>query len=133
MVVAMVIISIPLLMTTVVSNRQASTFAEIENIINTYWQPTEAQVGNLVISRDRRQLTASFEIYDFTGDIDTNDLIALQQEVQQAVGEDITLQSIIVVSQLDVVNGSTLPLPTPTATPHAQSTQEPALTGTPIP
>jgi uncharacterized hydrophobic protein (TIGR00271 family) len=115
--VAMVIISIPLLMTTVVSNQRATTTAQIEGIIATFWAPADAQVQNMDVTWDRSGYLATFEVYDFNGTITTNDMIALQRNVQQAVGESVTLQSVILDGQLNVVNSATQPMPTPTMTP----------------
>ena len=131
--VAMVIISIPLLMTTVVSNQRATTTAQIEEIITNYWPPTDAQVQNIAVDWDRSTYLANFEVYDFTGTITTNDIISLQREVEQAVGDSVTLQSVILDGQLNVVDGSTVLIPTVTQTPTMTPTITPTLTMTPMP
>ena len=115
--VAMVIISIPLLMTTVVSNQRTTTTAQIEVIITNYWSPADAQVQNMDVTWDRSGYFATFEVYDFSGTITTNDIISLQREVEQAIGESVTVQSVILDGQLNVVNSATQPIPTPTMTP----------------
>ena len=115
--VAMLIISIPLLLTTVVSNQQATTYAKIERIITNHWPPSQAQVANIQIARDRSEYVADFEVYDFSGTITTNDIIALQREVEEAVAETVTLKSVIINGQLDVVDGTTQLMLTPTMTP----------------
>lgn len=121
--VAMVIISIPLLLTTVVSNKQATDTAAVETIIVNYWPPSDANVQNVSVSWKRSNFTANFELYDFTQEIDTDDMLALQQEVEEAVGEAVVLQAIIIDSQLDVINDSTQPLPTQTPTPRIDLTR----------
>jgi uncharacterized hydrophobic protein (TIGR00271 family) len=126
--VAMLIISIPLLITTVLSNRQATTSATIEAMISNYWPPYKAQVENITVSRDRPGYIAAFEIYDFTGTITTNDIIDLQREVRRRVGAEVILRSVILKGRLNVVDGSTVPLPTPTMT--LTPTLTPTLTAT---
>jgi len=125
--VAMVIISIPLLLTTVISNQQATTFAKIEQTIATYWPPAQAQVENIVVSRERTEYLADFEVYDFTGTINSNDIVMLQREVEEEVGETVVLRSVIIDGQLDVVDGSTEIIPSPTMTPTMTPTLTPTL------
>ncbi|MBE2223299.1 MAG: TIGR00341 family protein, partial [Anaerolineae bacterium] len=124
-VVAMVIISIPLLFTTVVSNRQAKIVATIAQTIETHWLPAEAQVENLTVSRERSTYVANFEVYDFTGTITTNDMITLQRQVQQTVGETVVLRAVILDGQLDVVDDNTPLIPSPTITPTYAVTPTP--------
>jgi uncharacterized hydrophobic protein (TIGR00271 family) len=127
-VIAMLIIMIPLLLLTQISNVQARRFATIENILSTNWTPNEAQVENIVFSRDRRTLVVDFNVYDFTGTIDTNDMIALQNEVSQAVDQEVVLRSVIIPGRLDVASGKSTPVFTPSPTPTLSVT--PTLTPT---
>ena len=131
--VAMLIISIPLLLTTVVTNRQTTTIATIEQLIENFWLPTQAQVEIIGVDRERSTYIADFEVFDFKGTITTNDIVALQREIEQEIGEDVVLRSVILNGQLDIVDGSTEPIPDVTLTPTVTPTLTPTLTMTPVP
>ncbi len=123
--VAMIIISIPLLITTVISNRQTTTSARIEQRIANYWQPDEAQVENVSVTKIGLQYIADFKVYDFTGAISTNDVITLQQELAVEMNEEVILQSVIIDGRFEEVDSSTEFIPTPTMTPTVTPTSTP--------
>jgi uncharacterized hydrophobic protein (TIGR00271 family) len=131
--VAMLVISVPLLVTTVVSNRQTSTAANIEEIIVNHWLPSQARIENIRVDRERLDYVADFDVYDFTGTIDTNDIITLQREIEKAVNATVILKSVILEGQLDVVDGATQPIPTPTHTPTYTPTLTSTVVFTPMP
>lgn len=128
-VTAMIIITIPLLALTYISNVEARKRATIDNILLTNWPPSAAKVENITFSRERRNHLVDFTVYDFTGTIDTNDIISLQNEISATVDLDVILRSIIIQGNQDVVTGASTPVftptPTPSLTPTAAATPPP--------
>lgn len=109
---AMVLVSIPLLYATIVANRQTRQDAEIATIVESFWLQTEAQVDDLTVRRERRDVFVDFVVYDFSGDIDDSDLLDLRNLLASEVRNDIVVDARILPTNRLVVNERTTPVPT---------------------
>ncbi|MCP4357989.1 MAG: DUF389 domain-containing protein, partial [Chloroflexi bacterium] len=101
--VGLLLISIPLVLASVTSRIQTGNTAEINHTLSSYWLPNEALVTDILIERNRRTLTVSFTVLDFTGQIGTADIAALQEELSTAVERSVVVQAVITRSELEVV------------------------------
>lgn len=134
--IAILIISIPLLLTSVGSTKQYNTELTIHSIIQQNISATEGQVTDIII--DKQQfggLYVSFVLYAYQG-YSQKDIDQLQEQLSQATGETVTLQVTTINATLSIIDkGGGVPTPTPllmdaptpdlTAVPPATRTRNP--------
>ncbi len=111
---AIILIAIPLGYATIQSNRQTVQDSEIRSIVESYWPPSEAQVNELTIRRQRRDVYVDFTVYDFGAQIDDADLAQLQNEIVEEIGRELIMDTIVVQTTFLTVGTETAPTPTPT-------------------
>ncbi|MDX1417615.1 MAG: DUF389 domain-containing protein, partial [Candidatus Promineifilaceae bacterium] len=130
-IIALLIISIPLLITTRGSSLQTTRDATINNMIENYWPPSRAQVDNIeIVSEGRDELLVNATILDYSGSVNSNSLASLQQQLSTAIGEDVILVAQIINARKDSFDSTRsarelalTPTPTGTMTPTPTSTR----------
>lgn len=140
-VIAILIISIPLLYASGTSAKQAETELTVETIILQSVPPTVGDVKDIVIQSQRfGGIVVSFTLYEYQN-VDEAYTYELQQQLSDAVDEPITLQVTMLKATLTVIDDAGIPTPTPppnaTLVRDLPSTAAPsenlALTSTPSP
>ncbi|HFE67633.1 MAG TPA: TIGR00341 family protein [Chloroflexi bacterium] len=111
---AILIISIPLLLTSVRSAKQSNTELTVTSIIQQSISPDEGEVTNIIIDKQRfGGLYVSFVLYAYQG-YSQEDINQLQKQLSQTTGETVTLQVTTINATLSVINtGGGIPTPTP--------------------
>ncbi len=133
-IISLLIISIPLVLTTRASGLQASRDATITTIMDSYWPPSQAQVNDIEITNTRgNELTVQATIFDYAGVVTENSLATLQQSLSNSTGENVSLITQIINARQEKYDNSSsaqqltlTPTPTPpmTPSPSAAPTRE---------
>jgi uncharacterized hydrophobic protein (TIGR00271 family) len=118
-VVSLVLISIPLLATSRFSANQAERDATIRAILESNWPPGQAQVTDIVVSRERfDDLLVSCTIFDHAGVVTDEAIAKLQVDISDAIDEQVILGARTINAQLyQYDKSSAARLLTVTATP----------------
>jgi len=126
--IAMLIIAALLLAVTISANRRITRDNTIMTILTQNWLPDQAEVVDIEIVQQSRELGVRFTVIDYTGNIGTSDIAELQTEISDAIDGEVILRSSLVRSQLDVVDQNTIIEPTPSPTTTAVVTPTATLT-----
>ncbi len=133
--IAILIISIPLLLTSVSSARQYNTELTINSIIRQSISPAEGQVADIVVNRQQfGGLYVSFVLYAYQ-DFGPESIDQLQRELGRATGKTVTLQVTTINATLSVIDtGGGVPTPTPFLVngPTPDLTAAPLITRSPV-
>ncbi len=126
--IAILIISIPLLLTSVKSAKQSNTELTVNSIIQQSISPAEGEVTNIIIDKQQfAGLYVSFILYAYKS-FSQEDIDQLQRQLSQATGEAVTLQVTTINATLSIIDkGGGIPTPTPLLV----DAPTPDLTGTP--
>lgn len=124
-----VVVSIPLLISTVSGYRRASQQAKVESIVAGWWPPGFAEVVHIGYGSSRQGLQVALTLYQLRGDIGTEDMDTLQAALSDALGGPVILDYVIIPAAAGVSSPRT---PTPTATPTPTPTPRPSPTAPPV-
>lgn len=122
-VISLLIISLPLLVTSRRSGVEASRDSTITDIMQDYWLPNQASVENITITQQHgNALLVQATIFDYDGVVTDESLATLQVTLANATGQPVTLETQIIDARQENFNSSrsaielALP-PTPTPLP----------------
>ncbi len=125
-VIALLIISIPLLLTSGASAKRADNELTIETMIYEMIPPTMGEVRDIVIESPRfGETVVTFTLYAYRA-YDPQEMAALQEQLVAEVGEPIVLRVTTLSATLLIVDETGIP----TATPTPTLTVTPTLTAT---
>ncbi|NCF69003.1 MAG: DUF389 domain-containing protein [Chloroflexi bacterium] len=125
-VIGLVLIAVPLLITSRASATQSEKETTIATILESNWPPSQAQVVDIEVSQklfDDLQVTCT--IFDYSGVVTDEAIAKLQVEISHAAGKPVTLGARTInarLMQFDDSSAARLLTATPTATTTPEST-----------
>jgi len=103
-ILVLLIIAIPLGFTSVVSRSQIQRTSQVEDVLRSAVEAQSAVVHNVTITQQEDGLMIEVIIYDF-GQLDTQDLDEIRNEISTAVGVPITIHATIIPATLEESSG----------------------------
>jgi len=104
-ILVLLIIAIPLGFTSVVSRSQIQRTSQVEDVLRSAVEAQSAVVHNVTITQQEDGLMIEVIIYDF-GQLDTQDLDEIRNEISTAVSVPITIHATIIPATLEESNGT---------------------------
>ncbi len=104
--ISLLIIAIPLIITSAGSSRQANRDATIVSIVQGQWAPSQADVTNIVILDEDDDVLVNVTILDYTGSVTEESLAMLQSKIAQEIDEEVILDAQIVNASLKRVDST---------------------------
>jgi uncharacterized hydrophobic protein (TIGR00271 family) len=129
---AIIVVSIPLLAATVTRYRNATIEASVNSIVAGWWLPGQADVATVSVESSAGEVTVSLTVYDLDGSVSANGMDSLQQSLSHSLGRTVRLEYLIIPArQGQSVARSPTPTATRTATPRPTATLAWTATATP--